>query len=40
MMAQGAQRPALEVADVLRTHGPAYLAAHGAHLSRDRMALA
>jgi hypothetical protein len=27
-------RPALEVADVLRAHGPAYLAAHGPHLSR------
>jgi len=36
MIAVGAQRPALEVADVLRTHGPAYLATHGAHLSRDQ----
>jgi hypothetical protein len=30
------ERPALEVADVLRAHGPAYLAAHGPHLSRDQ----
>jgi hypothetical protein len=30
-------RPALEVADVLRAHGAAYLAAQGAHLSRDQL---
>ena len=30
-------RPALEVADVLRAHGAAYLAAQGAHLSRDQV---
>jgi hypothetical protein len=31
------QRPALEVADVLRAHGASYLAAHGPHLSRDQV---
>ncbi len=30
------QRPALEVADVLRTHGAAFLAIQGAQLSRDQ----
>ena len=30
-------RPALEVADVLRAHGAAYLAAQGPHLSRDQV---
>ena len=29
-------RPALEVADILRTHGTAYLQTHGPHLSRDQ----
>jgi hypothetical protein len=29
-------RPALEVADVLRAHGAAFVAAHGPHLSRDQ----
>ncbi len=36
MTAPVAQRPALEVADVLRAHGASYLAAQGAHLSRDQ----
>jgi hypothetical protein len=30
------QRPALELADVLRAHGASYLAAQGPHLSRDQ----
>ena len=29
-------RPALEVADILRTHGPAFLEQHGDHLSADQ----
>jgi hypothetical protein len=31
------QRPVLEVADVLRTHGASYLDAQGPHLSRDQL---
>jgi hypothetical protein len=31
------QRPVLEVADVLRTHGASYLAAQGPHLSRAQL---
>jgi Putative transposase/Transposase zinc-binding domain len=31
------ERPVLEVADVLRAHGAAYLAAQGPHLSRDQV---
>src|ERR1700728_3797207 len=31
------QRPLLEVADVLRTHGASYLDAQGPHLSRDQL---
>jgi hypothetical protein len=37
MTATVTQRPALEMADVLRAHGASYLAAHGAHLSRDQV---
>jgi hypothetical protein len=37
MTATAALRPALEVADVFRAHGGAYLAAQEAHLSRDQV---
>jgi Putative transposase/Transposase zinc-binding domain len=37
MTTQVLQRPALEVADVLRVHGASYLAAQGTHLSRDQL---
>jgi Putative transposase/Transposase zinc-binding domain len=37
MTATPTVRPALEVADVLRAHGAAYLAAQGTHLSRDQL---
>ncbi len=37
MTAAVAQRPALEMADVLRAHGASYLAAQGPHLSRDQL---
>ena len=30
-------RPALEVADILRDHGPAWRAANAGHVSRDQM---
>jgi hypothetical protein len=36
MTAPVQQRPALEVADVLRCHGASYLAAQGPHLSRNQ----
>ena len=31
------ERPALEIADILRRHGPAYRAAHAGHLSRQQL---
>jgi hypothetical protein len=36
MTAIGTTRPVLEVADVVRAHGPAFLQRHGAHLSADQ----